>query len=202
MPPDPDVSSPDYWSDLYRRGEDGWEKGLPSPPVVSLARTLAPGRVAVLGCGRGHEASALAALGWEAVGFDFAPEAVAAARRRTKGKRGLRFEEADLFDLPARHAGTFDAVCEHTCFCAIDPKRRPAYVRAAAALLRPGGVLFGVFYAHGNPGGPPFTTDVAEVRRRFGRAFRIDRLEVAPDSFPNRQGKELAAVFRRRAQRR
>ena len=195
----PDVSTPSFWSALYRRGEDGWEKGLPAPPVLRLANALPRGKVAVVGCGRGHEAVALARLGWDAVGFDFAPEAVAGARRRAarSGSR-VRFERADLFGLPARYPGAFDAVCEHTCFCAIDPSRRRDYVRAVAGILRPGGILFGLFYVHGRPGGPPFDTDAAEIRRLFCRRFEIRSLEVPPDSHPGREGKELLALFYRR----
>ena len=195
------VSSPSYWEDLYHRRGDGWEKGRPAPPILRLAASLPSGRVAVLGCGRGHEASALARMGWEATGFDFAAPAVAAARRR----RGLaRFEQADLFELPRRYPGAFDAVCEHTCFCAIDPARRGEYVRAVAAILRPGGAFFGLLYANGRPGGPPFDTTASEIRRRFSPRFRISRLEVPPDSHPGREGKELLALFylRRRRQRR
>mgnify|MGYP001617607457 CR=1 FL=1 len=199
----PDISTPSFWSARYRRGEDGWEKGRPAPPIVRLAKALPPGRVAVVGCGRGHEAIALAKLGWDAVGFDFAPEAVSGARRRAARCRSrARFERADLFRLPARLPAVFDAVCEHTCFCAIDPSRRREYVRAVAGLLKPGGFLFGLFYAHGNPGGPPFDTDPAEIRRLFGKRFEIRSLEVPPDSHPGREGKELLGLFYRRGSRR
>ena len=205
MPPSSSVSSPSYWAGLYRRGEDGWEKGRVAPPILRLAASLPPGRVAVLGCGRGHEALALAGLGWEAVGFDFAAPAVASARRRARREGSpASFEQADLFDLPRLHRGAFDAVCEHTCFCAIDPARRAEYVRAVSAILRPGGILFGLFYAHGRPGGPPFDVRAREIRRRFSGRFRISRLEVPGDSHPGREGKELLALFyrRRRSQRR
>ncbi len=197
------VSSPSFWSDLYRRGQDGWEKGAAAPPLLRLAERFLSGRVAVLGCGRGHEAIALAALGWEAVGFDFAPEALRAARRRAaRIGSPARFEEEDLFAMPRGLRESFDAVCEHTCFCAIDPARRSEYVRVSAALLKPGGILLGLFYAHGQPGGPPFTTDAAEIRRLFSRRFEIAELSVPPDSHPGRQGKELLVLARRRRQRR
>lgn len=158
--------------------------------------------MAVPGCGRGHEALALAALGWEAVGFDFAPEAVRDARRlaRRHGAQA-RFERADLFRLPLRHRGAFDAVLEHTCFCAIAPSRRGAYVRVVRDLLKPGGLLLGLFYAHGRPGGPPFSVSQAEIRRRFSRDFRILAVSTPRDSFPSRLGKERLILMRRKNRR-
>lgn len=197
------VSDSRYWSDLYRRREDGWEKGVPAPAVLRMGRRLKPGRVAVLGCGRGHEVMALARAGWEAWGLDFAPEPLRDARRLAR-QAGLaaRFVRVDVLDPPAPLRGRFDAVCEHTCFCAIDPSRRDDYVRAAAALLKPGGRFFGLFYAHGKPGGPPFDVTVAEVRRRFEPCFRVVRLARARESHPGREGKELEALFYSRARQR
>ncbi len=203
LPPKPsDISSREFWSTRYRKGEDGWEKGVAAPPLLRLARRLPPGRVAVPGCGRGHEVLALAALGWEAVGFDFAPEAIRAARRLARGAQGKpRFEQADLFRLPARHRGAFDAVLEHTCFCAVDPSRREEYVAAVRGLLKPGGLLLGLFYAHGRPGGPPFSVTPGEIRRLFSADFHIPRFSTPRDSFPSRRGLERLAILRRKIRR-
>src|SRR5881409_2495458 len=51
------VSAPDFWTDLYARGGDGWEIRQPAPPLVEFVDLTppAPGRVAVPGCGRGHD---------------------------------------------------------------------------------------------------------------------------------------------------
>ena len=82
---------------------------------------------------------------------------------------------ADLFEL-GRTPARYDLIAEHTCFCAIDPLRRDEYVDQVAAALVPGGALVGLFYAHGRPGGPPFTVDADELRARFGRRFVVDSL--------------------------
>lgn len=197
----PDVSSPDFWNDLYRQGDTGWDQGRAAPPIERLIEEGVFGRgpVLVVGAGRGHEALLLARRGVEVTAVDFAPRA-AEAMRRAAADAGVAMEvlEGDLFDLPAKRAGAFAAVLEHTCFCAIDPERRPEYVRAMHAVLRPGGVLAGLFYAHGRPGGPPFTTDAEEVRRLFGSQFLIQRLTTAPDSIPRRAGHELEAVMERK----
>ncbi len=199
-PPSDDPSRPGFWNALYRSGEAGWDKGRVSPPIARLLREgrLKPGAaLAVIGAGRGHEATDAAVEGFRVSAVDFAPEAATALR--AAAARGPAFEvlERDLFDLPRTHAGRFEAVLEHTCFCAIPVSRRDAYVEAVAELLAPAGVLFGLFYAHGRAGGPPFDTSADEVRRRFSRRFEIERLAVAPDSFEERKGNELEAWLRK-----
>src|SRR5690606_37268345 len=92
----------------------------------------------------------------------------------------------------------FDLVVENTCFCAIEPARRDDYVTAVAESLRPGGSLVGLFYAHGTPGGPPFTTDAPELDRRIQRRHGIKALEVAQGSTLVRHKAELLAVMQRR----
>ena len=157
---------------------------------------LAPGAsVLVPGAGRGHEARALAKLGFRVTAVDFAEEAVKAMR---KAGPPVEAVQADLFDLPRTYPGRFDALFEHTCFCAIDPARRAEYAEVAWQVLKPSGLALGVFYHHGREGGPPFDVGEEEIRRLFARRFELTRLTVAKDSFPEREGKEMEFVFRRR----
>lgn len=194
------VSVSDFWEQRYRTGDAGWDLGQPSPPFVALLNgpdCPAPGRVVVVGSGRGHDALLFARHGFTVTGVDFAPSAVTAAQTAAE-QAGLpaTFVQADFFTLPATHAGAFDYVLEHTFFCAIDPARRPEYVEVVHALLRPGGELIGLFYAHGRSGGPPWTTDADEIRRLFAPRFTVERLEVAADSAERRRGQELLARLR------
>ena len=194
-----DLSTAEYWNALYLKGDTGWDKGVCSPPIARLLKeAIAPkgARLAVIGAGRGHEAVEAARLGYRVSSIDFAEEAargVAAAA----SKAGVELEvlQEDLFKLPKRRPAHYDAVVEQTCFCAIAVERRPEYVEAVHALLKPGGVLFGLFYAHGNPGGPPFDTHEDELRRLFSARFELVRLVRAADSFDQRAGKEVEAVF-------
>jgi cyclopropane fatty-acyl-phospholipid synthase-like methyltransferase len=194
-----DVSTAEYWNALYVKGDTGWDKGRCSPPIARMLREgIAPkaARLAVIGAGRGHEAVEAARLGYRVSSIDFAEEAargVAAAALEA----GVEVEvlQEDLFHLPKRRPGHYDAVVEQTCFCAIAIERRPEYVEAVHALLKKGGVLFGLFYAHGKPGGPPFDTSEEELRRLFSARFELSRLMRAADSYDHRAGKELEAVF-------
>lgn len=187
---------PAYWNELYLKGDTRWDKGAPSPPIVRMLRegVVPMGcHLAVVGAGFGYEAIEAARQGYRVTAIDYASEAVKriAANARTAGVQ-LEVREEDVFAMK----GPFDAVLEHTCFCAIDVERRAEYVAAVARALAPGGTLLGVFYAHGKQGGPPFDVGEAEIRAMFEPRFRIERLLRAPDSIPNRAGKELEAVLR------
>jgi SAM-dependent methyltransferase len=188
------VSHVAFWEDLYRRGADGWEMGRAAPPLVDFVETTPPprGRVAVPGCGRGHDARFLARHGYEAVGFDFADAALADARAlaRREGVR-VRWEQRDLFSLGRDFARAFDGVWEYTCYCAIDPARRAEYVRTVAAILRPGGWLLACFFPLRTvAAGPPFPVSEDEVRRLFVPPFRIERAFAPVRSARGRQGRE------------
>ncbi len=194
---------PTDWEDHYRRGEIPWEKGAPSPGLVDfLATEPVRGRVLVPGCGLGHDVRALAGTADEVVGIDIAPSAVVASRAFPPTGRE-RYELADLFALPAWWRGAFDWVWEHTCFCAINPAQRPAYVEAVADALRPGGQLLAIFYL--DPGndtpdeGPPFEVSIAELDRLFLPRFTLVREWLPQHAYPGREGREWMRVLTRRA---
>lgn len=175
----PTVNEPVFWQELYARGGDRWELGQPNPPLVDFLKRSPPstGKVAVLGCGRGHDCRLLARLGYQVWGFDFAPEAIHAARILAE-REGLPivFEQRDIFGLVADYRGFFDGVWEYTCYSAIDPARRPEYVEVVSQLLKPGGWLLACFFpVREGTGGPPFATTEAEVRKLLTPRFTFRR---------------------------
>jgi SAM-dependent methyltransferase len=198
----PDISQPEFWNAAYlQKQPPRWDIGHVAPPIARMVveGAVPPGRVMVLGAGLGHDAIHLARSSFAVTTVDFAPAAAQSLRKRV-AELGLPIEvlEEDLFQLPARGLGPFDAVLEHTCFSAIDPRRRAEYVEAVHALLGPGGHLFGLFFAHGRSGGPPFSCDEDELRRLFTPRFELLRLQRAPDSVESRASQELEFLFRRR----
>lgn len=190
-------SDPAYWDALYRIEQDGWELGRAAPPLERWFRANPPAgkRVLVVGSGRGHEAQLLARLGATVTAVDFSTEAVTQARELAAAAGlSVNFQVADLFDLAQSNA-TFDVVVEHTCFCAIEPQRRAEYVRVMAHIVVPGGQLVGLFYTHGRPGGPPFTTSEQELKTLFAPYFSLQHSETPTDSIATRLGDELLQVW-------
>jgi len=203
--PTPERSDRKAWNDRYLRGDTPWALGAPSPPLVEAVRRgrIQRGRVAIPGAGTGDEAVFLARRGFDVTAFDIAPAACAALRRKAE-EAGTAVTVvccdalSELNGGPCRAA--FDCLFEQTFFCAIPPERRPEYVRMAHDLLKPGGMLFGVFFVFpGGEDGPPFTTDEGELRSLFEPAFEILRLERCEWSHPRRAGEELWAEFRKPA---
>lgn len=167
-----DSCHPTFWDLRYQQGSDGWELSRAAPPIADFLADhpqapRPPGNVLVPGCGRGHEAALLAGLGFAVVGLDFSGEALVEARRLhgeteigINGGR-LRWLQADLFDAQALEAaglgaGSLSGWVEHTCFCAIEPGRRPAYGEMVQRLLAPDGWFLGLFWCHDRSGGPPW----------------------------------------------
>jgi SAM-dependent methyltransferase len=165
------------------------------PGIFSGRTTVVPG------CGTGHDVRWLAAQGAEATGLDIAPLAVTRARELDPTGQA-DYQVADFLDPDGPLPDTFDQLWEHTCFCALDPSLRPAYLRAAHRYLRPGGTLVGVFFI--NPEmdegetGPPFGIGADDLEAALADAgFRTLDRWVPTTGFPGRIGRELVMVLRR-----
>ncbi|KJH72435.1 methyltransferase domain-containing protein [Aliterella atlantica] len=193
------VADSEFWEAHYQEGRTRWDLGQAAPPFVSLLDSPTaplPDRMAVLGAGRGYDALLFAQRGFEVIGFDFAPSAIADATALAQNS-GIpaQYLQRNIFDLPAEFPNYFDYVLEHTCFCAIDPSDRPAYVKLVKSLLKPQGELIALFWAHSKPGGPPFGTNIDEIREYFQSDFKITSLSLATNSIAERQGEEYLGRF-------
>jgi len=187
------------WQAHYEAGDIPWDEGAPHPALLDYIAAAGPfeGRVLVPGCGRGHDTRALSTIANEVVGMDIAPDAIEKARAFPNAGRE-EYIVADLFDLGQELHASFDWVVEHTCFCAIDPAMRSAYVEAVAGALKPGGHLFAIFYL--NPAvdrQPPYGVTVPELDRLFRPAFALIQEWVPARTFAGRESRELIRVFRR-----
>src|SRR5260370_28755977 len=154
------------WDELYQAKDTPWEKGAPAPPLLEWLQKRGPleGEVLVPGCGYGHDVRAIAAASPESavVGIDIAATALQEALKYPGSGREV-FQFADIFVLAASLQNRFDWVFEHTCFCAIQPERRPDYVRMAGSAFKTNArfLAFFYFYPRGSDtempagGGPP-----------------------------------------------
>ena len=179
------------WEAIYQADDAGWDIGAAAPPfcdfLVAAPAWLRPGRMLVPGCGAGHDAAAFAAAGFAVTAMDFAPTAVRLTR-----EKGIHVVESNFLQPPAALTGAFDYVLEHTCFCAIPVCDRPRYVAAARRVLKPGGLLIGLFYRFdpADVNGPPFALSEEDLRTAFEPEFEILELQSPARSHGKRQGRE------------
>lgn len=194
-----DSNSADFWEDIYRRQQAGWDLGGPTPVFRRLAASgrFAPGRMLVLGAGSGHDAREFARHGFEVTAVDFAQGAVQRMHELATPDAPVNVLHADLFALPPALDGTFDYVLEYVCFCAIDPARRPEYADVVARLLKPGGLYIDLAYPIGaREGGPPYSVTVEGVLYLFrSRGFTLLAREQPHDSIERRHGFEELLIL-------
>ena len=165
----PDI---DFWQTRFDAGQTPWDRGGASPQLAAWldAAQLAPCRIAVPGCGAGHEVALLAARGFDVIALDYTPAAIDRTRARL-ASAGLsaRVEQADVLDWMPE--APLDAVYEQTCLCALHPDRWVEYAARLHAWLRPGGALWAMLMQVSRPGaaqgvieGPPYHCDINAVR--------------------------------------
>jgi SAM-dependent methyltransferase len=191
------ITDPHAWEQRYQNQNTPWDLQQAAPPLVDWYNQTqpTPGLSAVLGCGKGYDAVWLAQQGFEVVGFDFAPAAIAQAQNLAAiAQVSVDWQQRDIFQLE-EYAQKFDYVIEHTCFCAIAPEQRPEYVQVVGQLLKPKGKLVAIFFTHQRPGGPPYGTTKAEIESLFAQKFKIMQFKPITNSIARRKGEEHLAIL-------
>jgi hypothetical protein len=195
------VNLPDKWQADYEHKTDGWDLGGPTPAFKRLADSgrFKPGRMAVPGAGRGHDAREFARHGFQVTAIDFAPLAIQEMKRLNDPSAPIEILHHDIFSLPKKMNRSFDYLLEYTCFCAIDPKRRADYADVVTGLLKPDGIYIDMaFPLDGRAGGPPFSVSEAEVMNLFAeRGFTLISREKPEDSISPRKHAEELFIFQK-----
>lgn len=196
----------EFWQGRFEAGTTPWHRGGASPQVGRwLADSVLRGRVAVPGCGHGHEVAELAAAGLDVVAIDYASGACELARAAL-GMAGAAAVVVEADVLVWQPPEPLDCVYEQTCLCALHPDLWPTYAAQLHGWLKPGGRLAALFMqcrregaADGRIEGPPYHLDINAVRALFP-ATRWDW--PAPPyprvAHPSGIGEELAVVLVRR----
>jgi methyl halide transferase len=197
----------DFWQQRFEQRQTPWDRGAPGP---QLARWIDEGviapaqRIAVPGCGSGHDVLALARAGCAVTAIDYAQAAVTLTRDRLAAA-GAAAEVVQADVLQWQPASPLDAVYEQTCWCALHPDHWRAYAAQLHAWLAPGGALLLLAMqclrdgaAQGRIEGPPYHLDIHAVRALL--PADLWRWPAPPyPAVPHPAGwAELAIVLRRR----
>lgn len=97
-------------------------------------------RAADVGCGLGDNAHCLARAGLDVTAFDISANAIDWARANATDPK-IKFEVADLLDLPDAYQGAFEFVHETYNLQAMPPQYLEAALAGIASLVAPGGTL-------------------------------------------------------------
>ncbi|GLZ40238.1 methyltransferase domain-containing protein [Actinokineospora sp. NBRC 105648] len=115
-----------------------WRREQPNARLVRTVDSPGTGRALVVGCGYGHDAGYLAALGYAVTAFDLSATAVAAA---AETYAGVEFAAASVLTPPAEWRRAFDLVFEAYTIQVLRAANRAAATAAIADFVAPGGRL-------------------------------------------------------------
>jgi SAM-dependent methyltransferase len=163
----------DFWQQRFAHKQTPWDRGAPGPQLARWIDEglIAPGqRIAVPGCGSGHDVLALARAGCVVIAIDYAEAAVALTRERLHAQaQHADVVQADVLDW--QPTAPLDAVYEQTCWCALHPDHWAAYAAQLQRWLRPGATLLLMAMQCRRDGaglgrveGPPYHMDINAVR--------------------------------------
>ncbi len=184
---------PKFWHERWHNNLIGFHLDEVNPylqehwPELAVARGS---RVLVPLCGKSMDLVWLAEQGYEVVGVELSPLAVAAFF----DEQGLSADKnvadcfdvwrsgnitiicADFFDLTPADVGPIDVVYDRAALIAMPEKMRPGYVRQLKSLLKGPMkmLLVTLFYDQGQMDGPPFAVGTDEVRKLLSDTCEID----------------------------
>lgn len=163
------------FDEAYRSGTPPWVIGAPQPAVVALERDgWLRGKVLDIGCGAGEHTIMLTRLGYDVLGVDFAPAAVATARGNA-ATRGVdaRFEAADAMALDGR----YDTVLDSALFHVFDHGDRARYVDSLRGVCPPGARVHVLALSDAGRGFGPQVSE-AVIREAFTDGWELEALDA------------------------
>jgi SAM-dependent methyltransferase len=133
---------------------------------------ITKGRLLDLGTGPATQAIELSKLGLQVTATDISENAIARAKRMSKG---IEFIVDDILDSKLKE-DSFDYIFDRGCFHVLEPSSRQRYVSQVSRILREGGLLFLKTFSAKEPsrGGGPYRFSIDEIASMFTDRFVID----------------------------
>jgi SAM-dependent methyltransferase len=182
----------EYWTNLYKTNETGWDIGFPAPALKDYIDQLSDKSLSILipGCGNAYEAEYLLAQDFLNVTLiDIVPALTAELEKKFRSDVGKRIHivTGDFF----KHDDKYDLILEQTFLSALHPSLRVQYVDKMHSLLSKGGHLTGLLFNKVfDEEGPPYGGTLDEYKKMFKEKFVIKTLEPCYNSIERRKGAE------------
>lgn len=131
---------------VYEAGGMFWNEHVPCQRLLDFITRLPEGAKCIdFGCGEGHEARALAKLGFRVTGIDISPIVIQRDKEITHPDVSIEFLVGDVTDLQTIGIadGIFDLALDIGCLHMMnEPKDRIAHLKEIKRTLKPGGFLY------------------------------------------------------------
>lgn len=173
------------WRDNWDSGRTMWDLGGPHPLLFELFSELEKHtqisklhRWYVPGCGRAHDAAAIAKMGCDVTAVDIVDLAVEEAKKHYHDVNGLEIKVGDALSVDTLEYGAYDGIFDRAMMCAVEGPARSRYVEACCKKLRTGGYFISIPFAivASPEAGPPFQISEHELRTLFGEGWGIQCL--------------------------
>lgn len=180
---------PEFWLQAWRDGRRGFHKDAAHPDLIEHASRFAKGTVLVPLCGATHDLGWLVENGYQAVGVELSPIAIAELSERYQLQRtadrgpfqvveggGITVLQGDFFALEPSHVGPLGFIWDRAALVALHPTQREHYVALQKRLLgNAGGLLLNVLdYDRSKLDGPPWAVSREDVAALWGPLTLLD----------------------------
>ena len=166
------------FDNAYQSRTAPWVIGEPQAAIVDLERAgWIRGKVLDVGCGAGEHTILLTRLGYDVLGIDFAPYAIAQARDNAAAQGvDARFAVVDAMNLGDEPR--YDTIVDSALFHIFDDTDRPKYVASLHAACRPDALVHVLALSDAGRGFGPQVSET-DIREAFDDGWVLEALDTA-----------------------
>lgn len=171
-----------FWHERWAKHEIGFH--MPKPHAAlerywSSLRLAAGSRVFVPLAGKSLDLVWLARAGYQVIGIELSPVAVAEFRAEHPNEDAIDLRCGDFFDLTPDSLGPIDAIFDRASLVALPPTMRRDYVAHLTTISKPATqtLLVTMEYDQSQMKGPPHAVLESEVQSLYGAQHDIETLE-------------------------